>query len=366
MIKIFLADLQTQHKNLRIRIQDAVNRVLESGRYVNGPEKGLFELEFASFAGARFAIGTGSGADAMAISLRAMGIGEGDDVIIPANSFQSNAEAVILSGANPVLCDVVLDTGLMDVENVKKAWTANTRAVIVVHLWGHVVEMHPIISYAKLRGAYVIENCAQAVGSKLNGAHVGTFGDVGAFSFFPGNTLGGVGDGGMAITDSQDTAIAIRAISNHGRGSRNSPVGCCGRLDDIQAAVCRVKMKYLSEWVERRKKIKNLIKDQINDINSISMGEEVSGAEPAPTFAIVAVKKRDELKDHLFGRGIFTSIHYSKPIHLQSTYKFLGYNQGDFPNAEKLCNSILSLPCFPEMKKDDVIRVVKEVREFFR
>ena len=365
MTKIYLANLQAQHLSLKPALQDAVKKVLESERYVNGPEKELFELEFSSFLECRFAVGTSSGTDAMALGLKAMGVGEGDDVIVPANSFQANAEAVILVGARPVLCDVELETGLMNVHTVEKAWTENTRAVIAVHLWGYPIDLNPIIDLAKDRGAYVVENGAQAIGSQLGKAHVGTMGDVGAFSFFPGNTLGGMGDGGMLVTDSQDVAIAARAMGNHGRGSKTSPVGRCSRLDEIQAAVCRVKMKVLGKWIDRRRKIEEAYRQGLTEVGDIALPVLVHDAKPVLTFAVIATKKRDALKDHLHKRGIVTNIHYPKPIHIQNTYHFLGYEPGSFPNSEKLCQRVLSLPCYPEMTNDDLRRVISEVRGFF-
>jgi len=365
MKKIYLADLKTQLDNLTPVLQDTINNVSQSGIFINGPEKKLFEQEFSSFLNCRFAVGTGNATDGMAMGLKAMGIGREHDVIVPANSFQANAEAVIMAGARPIFCDVELETGLMSATTIEKAWTQRTLAVLAVHMWGNPIDLNPIIDLVKNQGAYLLENCAHAIGSRLGKVYTGIMGDVGVFSFFPGNTLGAIGDGGMLVTDSKDIAIEVRSIGNHGRESEMSLIGQCSRLDEIQAAVCRVKMKAVGAWIERRRDIEARIRQDLTGIGDIVLPTLAKDALPAPTFAVIATKKRDALKKHLGNKGIMTNIHYANPIHLQRAYHFLGYHPGSFPNSEKLSQRIISLPCYPEMTDDDVSRVINEVRGFY-
>lgn len=365
MTTIALADLQAQYLSLKGQIDQAIARVLQSGRFVNGPEKEQFEQNFARFLGCGYAVGVGCGTDAISLGLLALGVGPGDEVILPANTFQATAEAVVFAGAKPVLCDVDAITALVTLESIQKAWTNKTKAVIPVHLYGFVAPMKEIVAYAKEKGAFVLEDAAQAHGAKLADKCAGTFGDIGAFSFFPGKSLGAYGDGGMIVTDNEELAGKAHAYSDHGRSSKHKVVGSNSRLDEIQAAILDVKLQHLDKWIERRRKIENVYRDRLSgvgDLGFLAAGEKVV---PAPLNVVATTGKRGALLEHLKKTGIGPNVHYRIPIHLQEGYGYLGYIKGDFPASEGLCETVLSLPNYAEMTDEQVEAVISAIETFF-
>lgn len=365
MTNITLADLQAQYLSLKDEIDGAVSRVLESGRFVNGPEKQSFEENFEKYLGCNHAVGVGNGTDAITLALLAMGVGPGDDVILPANTFQATAEAVVFTGARPVLCDVDPATALVDATSIEKAWTDKSRAVIPVHLYGYVAPMNEIIALANEKGALVLEDAAQAHGATLSNKNAGTFGQMAAFSFFPGKALGAYGDGGMIVTDDEDLAGKARAYGNHGRSSKYAVAGSNSRLDEIQAAILNVKLKHLDGWIARRSEIETIYRKGfagVGDIEFLSPGENVG---PAPLNVVCTTEQRDDLLNHLKAKGIFANVHYKETVHLQPGYRYLGYEKGDFPASENLCDKVISLPNYPEMTDEQMDTVISIVIDFF-
>ncbi|MCZ7583577.1 MAG: DegT/DnrJ/EryC1/StrS family aminotransferase [Deltaproteobacteria bacterium] len=353
--RIRLADLAAQYAKLAADIDAAVARVLASGRYVNGPETEAFEREFAAFTGAAHAVAVSNGTDALALLLAAHGVGPGDDVVLPANTFRATAEAVHFVGARPVLCDVNADTLLVDGASVARAATPQMRAVMAVHLFGYLAPVGDIADAAE--GAIVLEDAAQAHGALLNGRHAGTLAQGGAFSFFPAKSLGAAGDAGAILFDDELLAAKARSLRNHGRGTHET-LGRNARMDEIQAAILRVKLPHLRSWIDRRRAIEKTYRDAFAGREDIRFLPAIAGTTPAPLNTVIRCTDRDAVARTLAENGVETGVHYPVPIHLLEPYRALGYAAGDFPNAEAACREILSLPNHPQMTDEDVDRVI--------
>jgi dTDP-3-amino-3,4,6-trideoxy-alpha-D-glucose transaminase len=343
-----------------------VETVARQGAFTMGAELEAFEAEFAEYCGSPHAVGVSSGTEAIVLALRALGIGAGDEVIVPANSFIATAEGVSLAGARPVLVDVDPSTHLLTAEAVAAAITEKTRAVIPVHLMGSTVDMDAILAVARPAGIKVIEDTAQAHGAFLGGRRVGSIGDVGCFSFYPTKNLGGWGDGGAIVTNDPEVAQNVKLLRSHGESPRyhHRMVGTTARLDALQAALLRVKLRRLDAANDARRRLGAALREGL-------AGTSVELPEPARAdgdhvyhLFIVRTTQRDALREHLDAHGVSSAVHYPFPIHRTEAYADLGLAEGSLPVAERLAEEILTLPLFPTMSDTDVSRIVDAVRAF--
>ena len=363
MIPFF--DLTKQYESIKSEIDDATARVLKSGWFILGSEVQAFEKEFAEFIGARHALGVGSGTEAIHIALLALGIGAGDEVITVPNTAVATVAAIEMTGARAVLCDVRQDSMLMDVEKLERAITPRTKAIVPVHLFGQSCDLDPILQIARVPAAkiFVLEDCAQAHGATYRGKRVGSYGDIAAFSFYPTKNLGAYGDGGAILTNDAALAERVNLLRQYGWRERYASdiKGMNSRLDELQAAILRVKLRYLDAWNAARRERAALYTELLR---TITPPREMSYGQHVYHLYVVQSSKRDALIAHLKARGIGTAIHYPQMIHRQAAYANLGYGAGSLPIAEKLEREILSLPLYPELSLDDVRAVAQAVDEF--
>jgi len=392
-MKIELVDLKKQYETIKDEVKEVMERVIAKSDFILGKELDLFEQEFANYCGTKFALGVDSGTGALELSLRALEIKEGGEVIVPVFTFYATASTVCYLGAKPVFIDVEEDTGNIDANKVEeflraksKEQRAKIKGIIPVHLFGQPADMNAILEIAKKYNLKVIEDAAQAHGAdyklqitnyKLQIKKVGSIGEVGCFSFYPAKNLGCYGDGGAIVTNSSDLTEKIRLLRDYGRTEKytHQIIGYNKRLDTLQAAILRVKLRKLDQWNEARRKNAQIYNELLKDINEIKPLKIKDFAEPVYHMYVVLVKKRgesrrislrDELRKYLSEKGISTGIHYPIPLHLQPAFEFLGYKKGDFPVAEKLAEEVLSLPMFPELTKDEIYYVCDIIKEFFK
>lgn len=362
-------DLKKQHQNLKLEIDAAISRVLESGVFIGGPEVEDFEKEAADFFGVKHAIGLNSGTDALVLSLRVLGIGAGNEVIVPALTYFATAEAVAAVGATPVFCDIDSATLNIDTKEIERKINSKTKAIIPVHFYGRAADMAAIVKIAKRYDLFVVEDAAQAAGAQCGGKFCGTIGDVGCFSLFPTKNLGAFGDGGFVLTDRVDLAQKIRLLRAHGAKPEDKynhlVLGMNSRLDAIQAATVRVKLRHLDEFNQKRianaaRYNKNL--EGAGDIVLPGIGGDLSCIFHQYT---IRTGRRDELAKFLKENRIPTMVYYPVALHLQPGFAYLGYKIGDFPKAELAVREILSLPIYPELLLSDQDEIVRAVRGFW-
>jgi dTDP-4-amino-4,6-dideoxygalactose transaminase len=358
-------DLRTPHRVLRDELNQAIQQVLDRADFALGQDVVRFEEEFATFCGTCYAVGVDSGLSALELSLRAFGVGPGDEVIVPAHTFIATAAAVTFAGARPVLVDVDPATYNIDVAQVEAAITPHTRAIIPVHLYGLPAEMDALLALADAHDLIVIEDACQAHGAHYKGRRTGTLGHAAAFSFYPTKNLGGCGDGGMVVTDDEDVAEQIRAMRNCGQREKyyHELTPCNHRLDTLQAAILRVKLRYLEEWIEARRRHAALYTASLAD-GGVFTPVETPDATHVYHLYVVRAPQRDDLRAFLWEQGIGTGIHYPIPVHLQPFYAGDDFHKGQFPVTERLCDEVLSLPMFPEMRAEQLEYVVKAVDDF--
>ncbi|MDQ2872294.1 MAG: DegT/DnrJ/EryC1/StrS family aminotransferase [Candidatus Eremiobacteraeota bacterium] len=344
-----ILDLTEQYRALKAEIDRAVMDVFASGHYINGPSVKAFESEIAAYIGSEHAVGLNSGTDALHLALRALDIGPGDEVITTPFTFVATTEAIGIVGATPVFIDIDPVTYNMDPTLIEGAITPRTKAILPIHLYGHPAPMHDIVAIAKKHGLAVIEDCAQAIGASIGGKRVGSFGDVGAFSFFPSKNLGAYGDGGMATTNRKDLADRMRSLRAHGGRVKyhHEELGVNSRLDEVQAAILRVKLPHLDSWIGNRRANAAWYTQNVGSVAE-------TPAETPETFHAyhqytIRVQDRDRVQKQLADAGIQTMVYYPVPLHLQEVHAGLGYKQGDFPNSERAAREVLSLPMFPEL-----------------
>jgi dTDP-4-amino-4,6-dideoxygalactose transaminase len=360
-------DLARAGADTAAEIELAMRRVLKSGRFIGGEEVSEFETRFAAYCGAAEAVGCGNGLDALALALRAWGVGAGDEVIVPAHTFVASALAVDEVGAAPVLVDVEPDTGLMDVAAVAGAITERTRAVMPVHLYGHPVDMDALRRALGGRDIRLLEDACQAHGARYKGGLCGALGDAAAFSFYPTKNLGGIGDGGALATRDSDLASRVRTIANYGSKQKywHEVMGRNSRLDPLQAAILGVKLDHLDLWNARRAELALRYFAGLSDVRGLGLPAVRSWAQPVwHVYAVRASGCRDELQAFLAERGVGTNIHYPVPVHLQPCYAGR-WEEGAFPVAEALARSVLSLPLDPSHSNREIDFVIARVREFF-
>ncbi len=367
-IKIPLVDLYRGHQQLQPELLAAFQRVLASSSFILGQEVESFEQEFAAFCQTKYSIGVASGTDALFLALQALGISQGDEVILPANTFIATALAVSRCGATPILIDCDPLDYTIDVQKIEPAISNKTKAIIPVHLYGHPAEMNTILAIAKKHRLLVVEDACQAHGALYQGEKVGSFGDGGCFSFYPAKNLGALGDGGAVTTNNQQLYEKIRLLREYGQSKKyhHEIMGYNSRLDALQAALLKVKLKHLEENNQRRRKHAAVYTALLKDLPEIELPQQREGSEQVYHLYVIRTKRRDELRDYLQTRGIQTGIHYPLPIHLQQAYQDLGYPEGSFPCTERNSKEILSLPLFPELTEEEIKAVGEEIKNFLR
>lgn len=365
-MQIQFLDLKAQYETIKEDIKKAIIDAVESGQYIMGPNVKAFEEEIAAYLGVKHAIAVANGTDALVLTLDALGIGPGDEVITSPYTFFASAECISRVGAKPVFADIDPETFNIDPEDIEKKITEKTKAIIPVHIFGQAADMARIMAIAEKHGLYVVEDACQAMGAKVNGRKVGTIGKAGCFSFFPTKNLGAYGDGGLVVTDDDELADKIRLLRVHGSRKKyfHELIGYNSRLDEIQAAVLRVKLKHIDSWNEARRKKAMLYNELLR--NTPVKTPDING-EKSHVFHLYTIlaPNRNEIKSYLERKGIPTGIYYPLPLHLQEVYKNLGYKKGDLPIAEKTCEQNLSLPLYPELTDDQIKYVADAVIEFY-
>ena len=351
----------------RDELHAIVSRVLASGVYIGGDEVAAFERDFARYCGTRFAVGVGSGTDALGLTLRAWGIGAGDDVIVPANTAVPTALAVTHAGARPVFADVEPDTGLVTAETVAAAMTPRTRAIVPVHLYGHPADAVALRSLANAAGARLLEDAAHAHGARYRGRRCGGLADAAAFSFYPTKNLGAFGDAGCVTTDDAELAAELRLLRTCGLATdyRHERKGFTSRLDPLQAALLRWKLSSLDAWNERRRALARVYAEWLGGVAGVSLPAVRAWAEPVWHAYPVLVHgaPRDAVRRALLEAGVETNVHYAIPVHLQPCYADAGWSAGDFPVAEARASQLLSLPLDPFHEEDEIVRAAGALRE---
>lgn len=357
-------DLKASYLELKTELDDAYRRVMESGCYILGPEVKAFEHEFAAYCGVKHCIGVGNGLEALHLILRAMEIGPGHEVIVPANTYIATWLAVTYAGATPVPVEPDERTYNIDPILIEEAITPRTRAILPVHLYGQPVDIDPILEIAKRHDLKVIEDAAQAHGARYKGKRTGGLGNAAGFSFYPGKNLGTFGDGGAVSTNDDLLADIIRSLRNYGTRTKyyNEVKGFNSRLDELQAAFLRVKLRKLDRWNDRRKTIANLYRKGLADVPDLTLPYVPDWAEPVWHLFVVRIPERKRLQQHLADNGIQTLIHYPVPPHKQGAYFEMASKL--FPVSEKIHQEVLSLPTGPAMKKETVSTIIDSIKNF--
>ncbi len=365
MGKIPFFNLGEQTNAIRAEIDQAISGVIDNTAFVLGPGLEEFEEAFAAFCGAGYCAGTSSGTSALHSALIAFGVGEGDEVITVANTFIATVEAIAMTGARPVVVDILEDTGLMDPSKLEDAITGNTKVIIPVHLFGQCCDMDPINEIAARHGKKVLEDACQAHGARYKGRRAGSLGDAAAFSFYPSKNLGAFGEGGAVTTSDTKVVAMIKGLRHHGQIVKNehSVPGYNYRLHSMQAAVLGVKLKHLDDWNEKRRQLAARYKANLEG-SGFWMAATHTDCEPVYHLFPIGCSDREAVGKALSEAGIGWGQHYPIPVHLQPAFSYLGYSEGDFPVAEKLMRTSLTLPMFPELKKeqvDEVCEVIKSI-----
>lgn len=363
-------DLKAQFETIRDEVMAAVERVVESQRFILGPEVESLEREIAGGLGVRFAVGCASGSDALLLALMALGVGPGDEIITTPFTFVATVGSIVRLGAKPVFVDIQPDTFNLDPSQVEAAITSRTRAIMPVHLFGLSADLDPILDTGRRHGVAVVEDAAQAIGARYHGRQVGAIGTMGCFSFFPSKNLGGAGDGGLVTTDDADLADRLRVLRTHGSRKKYSYdlVGMNSRLDALQAAILRVKLPHLDLWAEGRRQNAALYRALFAEYGldqHVRLPVEPRGYYHVYNQFTVRSAERDRLQAFLRQRGIPTEIYYPSPLHLQPAFANLGYRTGEFPVAEKTCAEVLSLPIFPELRREQLQAVAGAFARFY-
>ena len=368
-MSIPLVDLKAQYKQIEDEINEAIQGVVRSGQFILGPEVEAFESEMATYCDTKYAIGVASGTDALQLALLACGIKPGDEVITTPFTFIATAETIAKCGATPVFADIDPKTYNIDPVKLESKINNKTKAILPVHLYGQPVDINPILDLARRYELKIVEDCAQALGAEYKGKKVGSLGDVGCLSFFPSKVLGAYGDGGMIVTNDPDIAERARILRNHGCKEKYYHLipGFNSRLDSLQAAILRVKLRHLNEWIELRRQKASLYCQPL---------ERVDGIKPpyvAPysyhifnyyTIRLNLRSKRDKLKEFLSSQDVATAIYYPLSLHLQEVYKPLGYRPSDFPRSEQAQEEVLSLPIYPELEDQQIKETVRLIKVF--
>ena len=377
-------DLKAQYKQIEHEVVPVVTEAMENGMFIGGPNVEGFEKEFAEFCNSKYCIGVNSGTDALRFALMATGVGPGDEVITVPNTFIATTEAISQVGATPVFVDINANTCNMDPialqefleqkcavdqstnQLIKQSTRSPVKAIIPVHLYGQMADMDPIMEEARKKGLLIIEDACQAHGAKYKNEAAGSMGGAGCFSFYPGKNLGAYGEGGAVVTQDERIASEIRVIRDHGQNKKyyHTMEGYNGRLDAIQAAVLRVKLKRLAAWNKTRNDNAAYYNELLSDLPGVEFANVADYAESVYHLYVIMVDDRDALQEFLGDKGIATGLHYPLPLHLQKAYEHLGYKEGDFPVAERAARRLLSLPMYPELTRDQIKYVADSIKEF--
>lgn len=364
-MEIQFVNLQKQYQNIKKEINFALKRVLEKQVFILGEELEKFEEEFAQYLKTKYVVGVDNGSDGLVLALLALGIGKGDEVITPVNSFISTTFAITEVGARPVFVDIDPKTHQLNVEQVKKKISRKTKAILPVHLYGSPCQIDVLEEMGKKHGIFLVEDACQAHGASFRGKKLGTFGDIGLFSFYPGKNLGGYGNGGAVCTLDRKLYRQLLRLRNFGQRKKyyHEIIGKNSKLDDLQAAILRVKLKYLDAWNIKRN---NWAREYQKRLKDFKMPTVIADGKSNYHLFVIECQRRDQLKDYLLKKGIHAQIHYPVPIHLQQCYKYLGYRRGDFPVAERVVKRILSLPMYPELTKKEINFITKTIKDFYK
>ncbi len=368
MCAIPFLNFEPMHKLIRSEIMQSFQDVYDSNWFVMGKKLELFEKEYADFNNTKYAIGVSNGLDALHLALKALKIGKGDEVILPSNTYIATALAVSYIGATPVFVEPDTNTYNINPANIEAAITPITKAIMPVHLYGQACDMDAIMVIAKKRNLFVIEDNAQAHGATFNGKVTGSFGNANGTSFYPGKNLGALGDAGAVTTNDEDLQKEITMLRNYGSEKKynNEVIGFNMRLDELQAGFLSVKLKHINEWTKQRIEIANKYNCALKNIGDLVLPIVHQGATHVYHLYVVKTKNRTELQKHLSDKGIGTLIHYPIPPHLQKAYSFLNYKKGDFPIAEEIANTCLSLPIWPGMTEENIECVCNAIKSFFK
>lgn len=355
------------HLEAKTKIFNAFENVFESNSFILGEQVKKFENAYASFNKTNYCIGVGNGLDALIISLRALEIEPGDEIIVPSNTYIASLLAISSVGAIPVLVEPRIDTYNINPDLIEKAITKKTKGIMPVHLYGQACEMDKIISIATKHNLFIVEDNAQAQGAYFNKKQTGTFGNINGTSFYPGKNLGALGDAGAITTNSEDLYKKALSLRNYGSHKKyfNEIKGYNSRLDELQAAILSVKLEYLNSWNKEREKIADSYFTQLSDIKNIVLPKIAQGASSVFHLFVIRTKKRNELQSYLNDKDISTVIHYPVPPHLQKAYSDLGFKKGDFPIAEEIADTCLSLPMYPGLTKEHVSLISETIKKFF-
>ena len=359
-------DLTAQYAAIGAEIRAAIERVMAAQQFVLGREGAALEQEIAELCGVSHGVGVASGTDALILALRACGVKAGDEVLLPPFTFVATGSAVSALGAKPVFADIRPDTYNLDPAECARRVTPRTRAIVVVHLYGLPAEMDVLLAFAKERKLPVIEDNAQAIGARYKGRPTGSMGDVGCVSFYPTKNLGAYGDAGMVVSNSAGLAERLRTLRNHGQTGKylSSEPGWNSRLDEMQAAILRVKLRHLSNWQRARQSNAAEYTRLLNPFPGVMTPHTPEGLEHVFHQYTIRVEKRDALQKFLAERHIGSAVYYPHPLHLQPIYAELGHKRGDFPHAERAAQEVLSLPMYPELRKEQIARVAECLQEF--
>jgi dTDP-4-amino-4,6-dideoxygalactose transaminase len=369
-IEIPLVDLKAQYESIKDEIDDSIRSVIESTQFILGPEVKALETEIAVYCQTKYAVGVASGTDALQLALLACGIRPGDEIITTPFTFIATAEAITQCGATPIFVDIDPKTSNINPTKIEPKITEKTRAILPVHLYGQPADMNPILELGKKYNLKVIEDCAQALGARYKGKEVGSLGDAGCLSFFPSKVLGAYGDGGMVVTNSPEIAEKMRMLRNHGCKEKYYHLipGFNSRLDEFQAAILRVKLRHLNEWIELRQRKASLYSHFFDQTDGIQPPYVAPGSYHIFNYYTIRLQNdklnRGKVQRYLSAQGIATAIYYPLSLHLQQVYKHLGYKSGDFPVSEQAQEEVLSLPIYPELQDDKIEKVTKAIETF--
>lgn len=365
MMQVPFLNLRAPHDLLRSEINAAIQEVIDANAFAGGPFVTKFEEDFAKFCDAKYSIGVGNGTDALWFILLALGVGPGDEVITTPSTFMATAEAISFCGAKPVFVDIEESTYNLDPEKIEKAITKKTKAIMPVHLFGQCADMDPIMEVARKHGLPVVEDACQAHGAEYKGRKAGSLGIAAAFSFYPGKNLGAMGEAGGITTNDAKLREAMMTLRDHGQAKKyhHTMIGWNGRMDGIQGAVLRIKLKHLAQGNEQRRKNAERYHELLGHTAGLVLPKAAKDRKHVYHIYAVRVKDRDAKLKRLNERGISCGIHYPIPVHLQEAYRFLGFGRGSFPVAERCADEFLSLPMFPELNEEQIQAVAKEVRE---
>lgn len=364
-MNIPLVDLKAQYEGIKPEIDDAIQGILDNAAFIGGQAVRDFESNFAKFCMANYCVGVGNGTDALFLALKALNIGQGDEVIVPANSFIATSEAITAAGGKVVFVDVNEHSYNIDASKIEAKITGKTKAIIPVHLYGQPADMDPINEIIDRHNLKIVEDSAQAHGAEYKGKRTGTLGDIACFSFYPGKNLGAYGDAGAVVTNDKDIADKIRMMANHGRLKKYDHLfeGVSSRLDGIQAAILDVKLSHLEEWTASRREIAANFNDLLSGLEEVVLPKEEPYAKHVYHLYGIRVANRDVVRECLKEKGVSTGIHYPIPLPLLKAYDYLGYSPGDFPVSERLAKEVLSLPMYPELTEEQIEFITNAIRE---